>query len=292
MEKNFNILVTGSKGQLGSELRFLAPQFPNCRFIFTDVEELDITKSGAAEKFVKENPVDFIINCAAYTAVDKAETEQDLAFLINTVAVDYLADAALSVNACLIHISTDYVFDGSQNIPYVEDDGAIPETVYGDTKYEGEKLLVYSNINYIILRTSWLYSSFGNNFVKTMLRLGNEKESINVVFDQIGSPTYARDLARAILSIIGKIEVDSDNPVQEVYHYTNEGVASWYDFACEIFRQKNISCIVNPVNTTEFPLPAKRPHYSILNKSKFKKDFGLRIPHWSDSLREMLAELK
>jgi len=214
MEKKFRILVTGSNGQLGSELRYLAPKHPNIKFIFTDVAELDITKSGAPEKFVKENPVDFIINCAAFTAVDKAETDQDLAFLINTVAVDYLADAARSVNACLIHISTDYVFDGSHNTPYLEDDGAIPETVYGDTKYEGEKLLVYSDINYVILRTSWLYSSFGNNFVKTMLRLGGEKESINVVFDQIGTPTYARELARAILAIIEKIEINPVNPIQ------------------------------------------------------------------------------
>ena len=292
MEKTFNILVTGSKGQLGRELQVLAPQYPNYRFVFTDVEELDITKSGEPERFVKKHPVDFIINCAAFTAVDKAETEKDQAFLVNTVAVDYLADAALASNACLIQISTDYVFDGGQNIPYVEDDGAIPETVYGDTKYEGEKLLLYSEINYIIIRTSWLYSSFGNNFVKTMLRLGNEKESINVVFDQIGSPTYARDLARAILFIVSKVKVDTDNPVQEIYHYANEGVASWYDLACEIFRQKKISCKVNPINTTEYPAPAKRPLYSVLNKSKIKKDFGLHIPQWVDSLKEMLAELK
>jgi dTDP-4-dehydrorhamnose reductase len=292
MENKLRILVTGSKGQLGSELKFLAPQFPNCHFIFTDVEELDITKSGAAENFVKENPVEFIINCAAYTAVDKAETEQDLAFLINTVAVDYLADAALSVNACLIHISTDYIFDGSKNTPYREEDGAIPESVYGDTKYEGEKLLLYSNINYIILRTSWLYSSYGNNFVKTMLRLGAEKESIQVVFDQVGTPTYARELARAILTIINKVKMDAANPIQEIYHYTNEGIASWYDFACEIFRQKSINCMVNPINTDQFPLPAKRPHFSVLNKTKIKKDFNIQIPHWADSLKEMLAELK
>ncbi len=292
MEKKFKILVTGSNGQLGSELRYLAADHPTIHFIFTDVAELDITKSGAAEKFVKENPVDFIINCAAYTAVDKAETEQDLAFLINRVAVDYLADAAKSVNACLIHISTDYVFDGTHNTPYMEDDDAIPQTVYGDTKLEGEKLLVYSDINFVILRTSWLYSTFGNNFVKTMLRLGDEKESINVVSDQIGTPTYARELARAILAIIEKIEVDPVNPIQEIYHYTNEGVASWYDFACEIFRQKNILSIVNPVNTSQFPLPAKRPHFSVLDKTKFKKDFNLRIPHWVDSLKEMLSELK
>ncbi len=291
MENKYKILVTGANGQLGNELRFLAPQYPEWQFYFTDVEELNLTKSGAAEEYVKDHPVNFIVNCAAYTAVDQAETDQDKAFLINTVAVDYLADAAKSVNACLIHVSTDYVFDGTKNTPYGEEDAAIPETVYGDTKYEGEKLLLYSDINFVVIRTSWLYSSFGANFVKTMLKLGNEKESISVVYDQVGTPTYARDLAKAILEIIPKIDIQKDNPFQEIYHYTNEGVASWYDFASEIFRQKGIKCLVTPITTDEFPKPAKRPHFSVLSKAKIKRDFDLSIPHWVDSLKDMLKEL-
>ena len=291
MEKKYKILVTGANGQLGNELRFLAPQYPDCQFYFTDVEELNIIKSGAAEEYVKSHPVDFIVNCAAYTAVDRAETDQDNAFLINTVAVDYLADAAKAINACLIHISTDYVFDGTKNTPYGEEDAAIPETVYGDTKYEGEKLLLYSDINYLVIRTSWLYSSFGNNFVKTMIKLGNEKESLGVVYDQVGTPTYARDLARAILEIIPKVEINPDDPFQEIYHYTNEGVASWFDFACEIFRQKEIKCKVNPITTEQFPKPAKRPHFSVLSKAKIKRDFDLTVPHWVDSLKDMLHEI-
>ncbi len=285
------ILVTGANGQLGSELQLLSKQYPDYSFIFTDVDTLDITKSGKAEEFVENNPVDFIINCAAYTAVDKAEEDRDNAFLINTVAVDYLVDAAAKSDACLIHISTDYVFDGSHNIPYDEEAPAFPESMYGDTKNEGEKLVLYADINALIIRTSWLYSIFGNNFVKTMLRLGNEKDEISVVFDQVGTPTYARDFATVILNIIGKLKLDKENPVQEIYHYTNEGTASWYDFACEIFRYKGIGCKVKPVDTSKFPTPAKRPPFSILDKTKIKDDFNIEIPHWIDSLRDMLDEL-
>lgn len=292
MEKPIKILVTGANGQLGNELQFLANRYPNYSFLFTDVDTLDITKSGQAEKFVKDNPVDFIINCAAYTAVDKAEADRDNAFLINTVAVDYLVDAAQDCNACLIHISTDYVFDGSKNTPYDEEDAAIPESMYGDTKNEGEKLVLYADIDSLIIRTSWLYSTFGNNFVKTMLRLGAEKDELKVVFDQIGTPTYARDLAAAILEIIGKLKFEEGKQFQEIYHYTNEGVASWFDFASEIFRQKKITCKVNPVDTSEFPTPAKRPAFSVLNKTKIKADFGIEIPHWVDSLSNMLKDLE
>lgn len=292
MEKPIKILVTGANGQLGKELQFLKDSYPDFHFTFTDVEDLDITKSGEAEAYVKDNPVNFIINCAAYTAVDKAEDDRDNAFLVNTVAVDYLVDAAAACNACLIHVSTDYVFDGQKNTPYDEEDVAIPESMYGDTKYEGEKLVLYSDINAFIIRTSWLYSTFGNNFVKTMLRLGNERDELNVVFDQVGTPTYARDLAKAILDIILKAELDQDDPIQEIYHYTNEGVASWYDFACEIFRQENIQCKVNAVDSSMFPTPAKRPKFSVLSKAKIKKDFDLVIPHWVDSLKVMISELK
>ncbi len=292
MKNAIKILVTGANGQLGSELQYLSNQYPNYEFIFTDVDTLDITKSGNAEKFVEDNPVDFIINCAAYTAVDKAEEDRDNAFLINTVAVDYLVDAAAKSNACLIHISTDYVFDGSENIPYDEESPTFPKTLYGDTKNEGEKLVLYADINALIIRTSWLYSTFGNNFVKTMLRLGNDKDEIGVVSDQIGTPTYARDLAKAILDIISKLKIDNDNNTQEIYHYTNEGVASWYDFACEIFRYENINCKVKSIGTSQFPTLAKRPPYSVLDKSKIKKDFNIEIPYWVDSLWDMLNEMR
>lgn len=292
MGKPTRILVTGANGQLGNELKTLKNNYPDFQFIFTDVDDLNITKSGEAEAYVKQNPVDFIINCAAYTAVDKAEEDRDNAFLVNTVAVDYLVDAAESCGACLIHISTDYVFDGTKNTPYDEEDVAIPESMYGDTKYEGEKLVLYSDINALIIRTSWLYSTYGNNFVKTMLRLGNQKEELNVVYDQVGSPTYAKDLAKAILDIIPKIAFDEDDPIKEIYHYTNEGVASWYDLACEIFRQEKISCKVNAVDSSVFPTPAKRPKFSVLSKSKIKEDFGVEIPHWVDSLSNMLNDLK
>jgi len=290
--KKAAILVTGANGQLGRELQYLSKINTDYSFVFTDVDTLDITKSREAEKFVEKNPVDFIINCAAYTAVDKAEEERDAAFLLNTVAVDYLVDAAKKTNACLIHISTDYVFDGMKNTPYDEDDTNFPETMYGDTKYEGEKLITYSDINALVIRTSWLYSTFGNNFVKTMLRLGNEKDEINVVIDQVGSPTYARDLAKTILEIISKLKLYNEKTFQEVYHYTNEGIASWYDFACEIFRQENIKCKVNPVRSSMFPTPAKRPAFSVLSKAKIRKDFNIDIHHWVDSLRDMLKELK
>jgi dTDP-4-dehydrorhamnose reductase len=286
------ILVTGANGQLGSELQFLSKTDNRYNFIFTDVDTLNITKSGATEKFVEKYPVDFIINCAAYTAVDKAEEDRDAAFLLNTVAVDYLVDAAKKSDACLIHISTDYVFDGTRNTPYDEDDPNFPSSMYGDTKYEGEKLITYSDINAIIIRTSWLYSTFGNNFVKTMLRLGNEKEEINVVIDQIGTPTYARDLAKAILEIISQLKPDTKNTFQEVFHYTDEGVASWYDFACAIFREKNINCKVNPVSSFMFPTLAKRPPFSVLSKAKIKKVFNIEIPHWVDSLKVMLTDLE
>lgn len=289
MEKNYKILVTGANGQLGSELQVLSKNTKHT-FYFTDVDQLNITKPGAIENFMDENPVDFVINCAAYTAVDKAESDKDAAFLLNAVAVDFLVDACEKNNTTLIHVSTDYVFDGTKNTPYMEDDPTIPQSIYGDTKNEGEKLILYSEINALILRTSWLYSTFGNNFVKTMLKLGADKDAINVVFDQVGTPTYARHLASGLLQIINQLEI-TEEPFQEIYHFTNQGVASWYDFACEIFRQKNIHCKVNPVDTSQFPTAAKRPAFSVLSKQKITRDFDIDIPHWVDGLKEMLSNL-
>lgn len=284
------VLITGSNGQLGQELKALSVNYPELDFIFTDVAELNITDLKAIECFVEQNKPDFIVNCAAYTAVDKAEENRDAAFLLNAVAVDFLVDAAHKCNATLIHISTDYVFDGEHNKPYCPDAGTFPQSVYGVTKNEGEKLILYSDINALIIRTSWLYSTFGNNFVKTMIKLGTERDALGVVVDQIGTPTYARDLAKAILDIIP--QVDNTKATRELYHYTNEGVCSWYDFAHEIFRQKNIEVKLNPVPSSEFPTPAKRPSYSVLNKSKIREEYNIEIPHWTDSLNAMLNNLK
>lgn len=290
MSEKINILVTGAKGQLGREIELLSENYPSINFYFTDVDTLNVTDAKALDAFIEKNNVNYIINCAAYTAVDKAEEEKEKAFLLNAVAVDFLVDAAIRANAFLIHISTDYVFDGTKNTPYDEEDVAIPNSMYGESKNEGEKLILYSDANAVIIRTSWLYSTFGNNFAKTMLRLGNEKEELNVVFDQTGTPTYARHLAKAILDIIPQLKFKA-GPYQELFHYTNEGVCSWFDFAYEIFRQKKIECKVHPVDTSQFPTPAKRPHYSVLNKSKIKKEFNIDIPHWVDGLTEMLNNL-
>ncbi len=285
------ILVTGANGQLGWELQQLAPKFGQYQFIFTDVDQLNITQAKAVEAFFSQQQIDIIINCAAYTAVDKAETDRETAFLINTMAVDILIDAALKSNATLFHVSTDYVFDGTKNTPYTEDNPTIPMSAYGETKNEGEKLILYSDINAAIIRTSWLYSTHGNNFVKTMLKVGPERGNLNVVFDQVGSPTYARDLAKAILQMIPAFALQRTQNRQEIYHYTNEGVTSWYDFACEIFRYSNITCQVNPILTCQYPTPAKRPAFSVLDKSKIKADFTITIPHWADSLHQMMDTL-
>jgi dTDP-4-dehydrorhamnose reductase len=281
-----NILVTGANGQLGTEIKELAKQLKDKNFLFHDVDTLDITDPAAMEAFGKENNYDFVINCAAYTAVDKAEEDQETAALINTYAVQNLIELASQKNACFIHVSTDYVFDGTNHTPYKERDKTKPNSVYGETKLKGEDI---AN-NYeksIIIRTSWLYSSFGNNFVKTMLRLGAEKSNLNVIFDQVGTPTYARDLASAILNIIDFISDKGIVPAG-VYHYSNEGVCSWYDFAREIMEQKEFSCKVAPIETSQYPTPAKRPHYSVLNKGKIKQTFNLEIPYWKDSLKECL----
>ena len=287
-----NILVTGANGQLGSEIRELIQHSTfntqHYNFYFTDKATLDITNREAIEKFCIENNIKIIINCAAYTAVDKAEEEVELADKINHLAVKYLSEISKAKNISLIHISTDYVFDGTNYKPYVETDITNPNGVYGKTKLDGEKAMQGINPkNSIIIRTSWIYSSFGANFVKTMLRLGKEKESLGVIFDQVGAPTYAKDLAETILEILPNI----DNDRVEVYNYSNEGVLSWYDFAKEIMRMAKLDCTINPIESKEYPTPAKRPHYSLLNKAKIKDEFNIRIPYWKDSLDECLKKM-
>ncbi|MDQ7042539.1 MAG: dTDP-4-dehydrorhamnose reductase, partial [Sulfurimonas sp.] len=253
-----------------------------------DRESLDISDKVAINEFVTFNNITTIINCAAYTAVDKAELDEVNADKINHLAVQHLAQIAKDKNIQLIHISTDYVFDGENFKPYTEDDLTNPNGVYGKTKLDGEDAMREINpLNSIIIRTSWVYSSFGANFVKTMLRLGKEKESLGVIFDQVGTPTYARDLAKAILDILPKMK----NEKVEIYNYSNEGVLSWYDFAKEIMRMAKLDCVINPIETKAYPTPAKRPHYSLLNKSKIKEEFGIIIPYWKDSLDECLRKM-
>jgi dTDP-4-dehydrorhamnose reductase len=280
------ILVTGSKGQLGSEIRDLAGEDP--RYCFTDKEELDITSKEDIARFIGSNDIRTIINCAAYTAVDRAETDQENAERINHLAVRYLSEIAREYDVRLIHISTDYVFDGTNYRPYVEKNSVNPNSVYGRTKLEGERTMQAINPkNSLIIRTSWVYSSYGSNFVKTMLRLGRERDELGVIFDQVGTPTYARDLAQAILTILPKIE--SENV--EIYHYSNEGVLSWYDFAKAIMEMAKIECRINPIETKDYPTPAHRPHYSLLNKSRIKETFDIEIPYWRDGLDVCLKRM-
>ena len=281
-----NILITGCNGQLGSELRLLQSASANHTFFNTDVEELDITNQEAVEAFVASHQIEGIVNCAAFTAVDLAETEREKCTTLNTLAPAYLATAIEKQGGWMIQISTDYVFNGESHRPYLEDDTPSPDSVYGSTKLAAELGVSKFCKRSMIIRTAWLYSSFGKNFVKTMLRLGREKKTLGVVFDQVGTPTYARDLAKAIMHIIEK-------GIQPgVYHYTDEGVASWYDFTKSIHRIAGIdTCKVSPLHTEEYPTPAKRPPYSILDKTKIKQAYGLEIPHWEDSLRECLSIL-
>ena len=283
----YNILVTGSKGQLGSEIKELSVEYQD-NFYFTDRNELDITNKDAVDGFCIQNNIDVIINCAAYTAVDKAEEDGGNADKTNHLAVKNLAEISKEKNIKFIHISTDYVFNGENFKPYTEEDKTNPNGVYGRTKLDGEKAMQKINPNNsIIIRTSWVYSSYGANFVKTMLRLGKGKESLGVIFDQVGTPTYARDLAKTILEILPQLHNDK----VEVYHYSNEGVLSWYDFAKEIMRMAKIECQINPIETKEYPTPATRPHYSLLNKSKIKKEYNIAIPYWKDSLDVCLRKM-
>jgi len=279
-----NILVTGGKGQLGSELRDLAPNHSNYNFFFTDRSQLDITNHAAVDAFITKNEIDTLINCAAYTAVDKAELEPDLANAINHLAVKNMAEVAKAQQIKLVHISTDYVFDGTNYKPYVETDATNPQSVYGQTKLDGELAIQAVNpANSIIIRTSWVYSKFGNNFVKTMLRLAETRNELSVVADQIGSPTNAADLAKAILTILPQLE----NVFPEIYHYSNEGVCSWYDFAKAIFEDKGISIKINPIQSIEYSTPAKRPYYSLFKKTKIMEFENLKNYHWRDSLKKI-----
>ena len=282
-----NILITGANGQLGSELRKIGFS-PLDEVFFTDVAELDITDYTAIEKFIQVHEVDTIINCAAYTAVDRAEDEPGPAAEINTQAVANLAKAAQKGDCLLIHISTDYVFDGTATTPYTEKIKTCPVSVYGKTKLAGEEAIIRSGCFYIIIRTAWLYSAFGHNFVKTILRLAGERPEINVVNDQIGTPTYAEDLAKAIV----KIMANDDRVEHEgIYHYSNAGVCSWYDFAVEIVRLSGLNCRVNPVTTAEYPTKTHRPAYSVLDKTKIKHTFGVEVPEWQEALRRMMGEI-
>ena len=280
------ILVTGSNGQLGNELRDLSSSFRQYDFIFTDVDELSITDAAAVGKIFAELEPAYLINCAAYTAVDKAELEKELNNQINGTAVGILAAAAKKYGIKFIHISTDYVFNGNASLPLKEDDQVDPVNAYGESKLLGEQLAVQNHPETIIIRTSWVYSFYGKNFVKTMMRLMNEKESIGVVNDQIGSPTYAADLARAIMQMIS-----SGKWVPGIYNFSNEGVISWFDFANEIKRLVNSSCVVNPLSTEQFPTPAKRPKYSVLDKTKIQQTFSIQLRDWKESLKECINKL-
>lgn len=288
----YRILVTGANGQLGNEIRCLSSKYTDYEYVFTDVAELDITNLSSLNEFFQKNgKFDFLINCAAYTAVDAAETNQELAFKLNTTAVDMLVEMAGKYGFFLVQISTDYVFDGEKNRPYDEDDVPIPSSVYGKTKREAEHLVFYSDINAIVIRTAWLYSTFGKNFVKSMIKYGTERDELNVVFDQVGTPTYAYDLADAILQILPQLQA-MPKPYTDIFHYTNEGVCSWYDFTQHILRHENIDCKVNPIRSEQYPTPAKRPAFSVLDKSKIKNKFNITIPYWTDSLDVMLNKLK
>lgn len=280
------ILVTGSNGQLGNEIRELAGRYSHYQFIFTDINELDISNADSVHRFIIFHNPDVIINCAAYTAVDKAETDQGVAYLINAKAPGNLAKEAAETGAFMVHISTDYVYDGRNYQPYSETDKKNPLSVYAKSKSAGEEAVQEAGGKAIIIRTSWLYSSFGHNFIKTMMKYGTERDSLNVVFDQTGTPTYARDLAKTILAIIPQA-MNLENI--EIYHYSNEGVASWYDFALAIHEFAGIECKINPIATAEYPLPASRPFYSVLDKSKIRKKFKIEIPYWRDSLKDCIA---
>lgn len=277
-----NILITGCNGQLGTEMRNLSALHPAHTYFFTDVQELDITNRASVHTYVRDNNIGVIVNCAAYTNVDKAEEDEATARLINAIAVENLATAGCKV----IHISTDYVFSGDEHVPCKETDSVAPRTAYGRTKYEGEQMLLTANPEAIIFRTAWLYSPYGNNFVKTMLRYGKEKDELRVVYDQIGTPTYAEDLAKAIYAAI---EADQWHP--GIYHFTNEGVCSWYDFTVEILRQAGVPCRVTPILSSEYQYKTPRPHYSVLDKAKVKTTFGITIPYWTDSLQACLKRL-
>lgn len=286
-----SILVTGSSGQLGRSLNAITGEYPQYAVTFANREMLDLSEASNIDSFFSENAFDLIINCAAYTAVDKAESEPKLVDAINHLAVKHIAEIAVQQQAKLIHISTDYVFNGEQCRPYVETDEVDPQCVYGKTKLAGEQALLQAMpTNALIIRTSWLYSEYGNNFVKTMLRLSADRDSISVVCDQVGTPTYAGDLARVIMTIVGNERFKQKDICSQLYHYSNEGVCSWYDFAKAIFEQSKTSCEVVPIETKYYPTPVKRPCYSVLDKAKIKQAYALSIPCWKTAIQCCLSE--
>ncbi len=282
------VLVTGANGQLGSELRAIANQFKEFELLFTDVAELDICDKSAIDEYFKKNTIAYAVNCAAYTVVDKAEEDKTNAYKINVTAVDNLAKACKEFNTKLVHVSTDYVFNGFNHKPYVETDQTSPNSYYGETKLQGEQAFTQSGVEGIIVRTSWLYSAYGNNFVKTIMRLSEERDSLGVIFDQIGTPTWANDLAAAIMQALLFDSNSPDKKFSGIYHYSNEGVCSWYDFAKEIAAYAEHNCTINAIEGKDYPLPAPRPFYSVLNKAAIKSDFLITIPHWKESLHQCM----
>lgn len=289
-----HILITGANGQVGSELQFLAEKYPNWQFTFTDYQDLDITKASEVNAFFAQHNFDYCINCAAYTAVDRAESEVEKATAINVTGVQHLATACEQHQVQLLHLSTDYVYHNDCNRPLVETDFTNPQSIYAITKLDGEKAAQQIFSSTCIIRTSWVYSSFGGNFVKTMLRLGRERDKLTVIFDQIGTPTYARSLAAAMLAMIEKVETKNVNveALSGIFHYSNEGVCSWYDFAQAIFDLENINVQLAPIETKDYPTAAARPLFSVLNKAKIKSTFELTIPHWRTDLEACLEAME
>ena len=282
-----NILITGAKGQLGSEIQTICSLYPDFHFILTDIEELDLTNKATVASFISRHAIDYIVNCAAYTAVDKAEDDVALCYKINCDAVSHLAEAAVG-QAKIIHVSTDYVFDGRSSVPYKETDPTNPQSVYGKSKLAGEEALMAVCPDSIIVRTAWLYSVYGNNFVKTMLRLGKERLELNVVCDQQGTPTYAADLAQTLLAMIVHAEKTGNFPAG-IYHYSNESITTWFDFTKKILQLAKItSCTVHPIPSDQYPVKANRPLYSVLDKTKIRETLGMKIPEWEDSLQRCI----
>ena len=286
------VLVTGSNGQLGSEIRDLYTSYENIEFVFKDLPELDISDADSVNSLIIDKKINVVINCAAYTAVDKAEENIEIAERVNSKGVYNIVQALKKVDGKLIHISTDYVFDGTNSDPYKESDSVCPIGVYGKTKRAGELIVINSKIDAIIIRTSWLYSSFGSNFLKTMLSLGKNKNSINVISDQIGTPTYAKNLAKTCLEILLISDSEKISKKGKIYHYSNKGITSWYDFAVLIMELAELNCKVNPILTKDYSTLAKRPNYSVLSKEKIKTDFNIDIPHWKESLKECIIKLR
>jgi dTDP-4-dehydrorhamnose reductase len=280
------IIVLGANGQLGNEFRQLEKDFPSFKFFFYDVAEMDIMQKDLVDRGISEVKPDFVVNCAAYTAVDKAETDKELAYAINSDAVKNISAACVAHSVKLIHISTDYVFDGEASEPYTEDSPVNPTSIYGLSKLEGEKEALQAAENAIVIRTAWVYSVYGNNFVKTMLRLMSTKPEISVVADQFGSPTYALDLAVAIMQIISE-----EKWIPGIYHFTNEGIINWFDFASEIKNISGLSCTIHPITTEQYPTPAKRPKYSVLDKTKIQQTFNIKLRDWKESLQDCLNKM-